>query len=90
MHQKHPTLKVCIYKMKRLEWYDVVIHSTIQCIIGYSNTAAVAWASSHQYYNSFALCKEIHDSLGFRIPRHGFQIPGTGLQSLSLELDANR
>ena len=26
------------------------------------------------------------DSLGFWIPYHGFQIPGTGFQSLSVEL----
>ena len=32
------------------------------------------------------LCtKGIQDSLGFWIPRCGFQIPGTGLQSLSVE-----
>ena len=26
-------------------------------------------------------CKRIQDSLGFRIPRHGFRIPGAGFQS---------
>ena len=30
--------------------------------------------------------KGIQDSLGFWIPRRGFQIPGTGFQSLSVEL----
>ena len=34
----------------------------------------------------FALCKGIQDRLGFWIPRCGFQIPGTGVQSLSVEL----
>ena len=34
----------------------------------------------------FASCKGIQDSLGFRIPHHGFQIPGSGFQSLSVEL----
>ena len=29
--------------------------------------------------------KGIQDSLGFWIPRRGFQIPGTGFQSLSVE-----
>ena len=33
-----------------------------------------------------ALCtKGIQDSLGFWIPHCGFQIPGTGFQSLSVE-----
>ena len=33
-----------------------------------------------------ALCTNgIQDSLGFWIPRCGFQIPGTGFQSLSVE-----
>ena len=33
-----------------------------------------------------SLCtKGIQDSLGFWIPRCGFQIPGTGFQSLSVE-----
>ena len=33
-----------------------------------------------------ALCtKEMQDSLGFWILRCGFQIPGTGFQSLSVE-----
>ena len=30
--------------------------------------------------------KEIQDSFGFWIPSHGFRIPGTGFQSLSVEL----
>ena len=34
----------------------------------------------------FAQCKGIQDSLGFWIPRRGFRILGTGLQSLSMEL----
>ena len=33
-----------------------------------------------------ALCKVTQDSLGFSIPRCGFRIPGTGFQSLSVEL----
>ena len=33
-----------------------------------------------------APCKEIQDSLGFWILRCGFRIPGTGFQSLSVEL----
>ena len=31
-------------------------------------------------------CKEIQDSFGFWIPSHGFRIPGTGFQSLSVEI----
>ena len=31
-------------------------------------------------------CKGIQDSLGFWIPHRGFRIPGTGFQSLSVEL----
>ena len=32
---------------------------------------------------SFASCKRIHDSLGFRIPHRGFWIPGAGFEILS-------
>ena len=35
----------------------------------------------------FASSKGIQDSLGFWIPRQGFRIPGTGFQSLSVELE---
>ena len=38
------------------------------------------------FNSGFAPCKGIQDSLGFWIPRHGFRIPGTGFQSLSVEL----
>ena len=31
-------------------------------------------------------CKEVQDGFGLWIPRRGFRIPGTGFQSLSLEL----
>ena len=34
----------------------------------------------------FAQCKGIRDNLGFWIPRCGLRIPGTGFQSLSVEL----
>ena len=34
----------------------------------------------------FAPCKGIQDSVGFWIPRRGFRIPGTGFQSLSVEV----
>ena len=34
----------------------------------------------------FTSCEGIQDRLGFWIPRRGFQIPGTGFQSLSVEL----
>ena len=37
------------------------------------------------FNSGFAPCKGIQDSLGFWIPRHGFRIPGTGFQSLSVE-----
>ena len=44
----------------------------------------------HTALVTFAICrpmyKGIQDSLGFWIPRRGFQIPGTGFQSLSVEL----
>ena len=36
--------------------------------------------------NSVVPCERIQDSLGFWIPRCGFQIPGTGFQYLSVEL----
>ena len=36
--------------------------------------------------NKLPPCKGIQNSLGFQIPRHGFGIPVTGLQSLSTEL----
>ena len=39
-------------------------------------------------YSQFAIggSEGIQDSLGFWIPYRGFQIPGTGFQSLSVEL----
>ena len=44
----------------------------------------------HTALVTFAICrpmyKGIQDGLGFWIPRRGFQIPGTGFQSLSVEL----
>ena len=44
----------------------------------------------HTALVTFAICrpmyKGIQDSLGFWIPRRGFRIPGTGFQSLSVEL----
>ena len=36
--------------------------------------------------NSVVPCERIQDSLGFWIPRCGFQIPGTGFQYLSVEI----
>ena len=41
---------------------------------------------SYFWNNSFTRWKRIQDSLGFWIPHRGFQIPGTGFQSLSVEL----
>ena len=38
------------------------------------------------YISSIAPCKGTQDSLGFWIPRREFRIPGTGFQSLSMEL----
>ena len=40
------------------------------------------WCSFNESWG-IATCKGIQDSLGFRIPRHGFQIPGTGFWILS-------
>ena len=38
-------------------------------------------------YPAIAPCKEIQGNLGFWTPRRGFQIPGTGFQFLSVELE---
>ena len=41
---------------------------------------------SLRYYEGLiALCKGIQNSLGFWIPRRGFQIPGPGFQYLSVD-----
>ena len=56
--------------------------------------SVINWYTWFQYkrgYKFFCLAirpmyKGIQDSLGFWIPRRGFRIPGTGLQSLSVEL----
>ena len=41
---------------------------------------------SLRYYEGLiAPCKRIQNSLGFWIPRRGFQIPGTGFQYLSVD-----
>ena len=41
---------------------------------------------SYTFDATLTPCKGIQDSLGFWIPHRGFRIPGTGLQSLSVEL----
>ena len=42
------------------------------------------WARVSSILKRLASCKGIQDSFGFWIPRHGFRIPGTGFQSLSV------
>ena len=41
---------------------------------------------SYTFDATLTPCKGIQDNLGFWIPLHGFRIPGTGSQSLSVEL----
>ena len=40
----------------------------------------------YRWYLEFRLMEGIQDSLGFWIPHPGFRIPGTGFQSLSVEV----
>ena len=74
-------------------FHSAVLISLSFLYFHYFNTFQVANVTKLKEERNFwstvfriALCEVIQDSLGFWIPWHGFRIPGTGFQSLSVKL----
>ena len=82
MRSLHTIYRLFTALLKPIILYHVILVKT-HIFPSYTRPSRSVLARLHML---FALCTGIQDRLGFWIPRGAFQIPGTGFQSLFLEL----